>query len=119
DLHGEDADPRSGLARARARVDTAPARLEAAIAEQKAKLAGYQQRKRAGRGALGRRPRPVRQARTVVAAEKALANAEKALIRAEANPRAGGPPKANTTDPGSRVMPVNHGGFRQARNIQV
>src|SRR5580693_5206517 len=54
---------------------------------------------------------------------EAAAKAEQALAGAVAAPAVAAepdrPPKANTTDPGSRVMPGKQGGFCQAYNPQV
>jgi transposase len=101
------------------------ARLEEQAA---ARVADYQ-RRAAAKAAAGSRKRPggrvpvtgadsagVRQARQAAAkAERDLA----AVLDAPAAPDPARPGKANTTDPGSRVMPGKHGGFLQGYNPQV
>ena len=98
-------------------------------AEADARVAGYQ-RRAAEKAAAGRRKRPdgrvpvpadrhiaVRRARqAAAAAERALAAAKAAPASA---PQPAKPPKANTTDPDSRVMPAKKGGFGQLYNAQV
>jgi hypothetical protein len=53
----------------------------------------------------------------------AAAKAQQALDQALAQPATAGtpakPPKANTTDPASQVMPAKKGGFDQSRNVQA
>ena len=112
------------LERRAARHQDRAARLEAEAA---AKVADYA-RRAADKAAAGSRKRPdgrvpaapddhchVRRARQD--AQRARA----ALAQAAASPAAAGqdPPKANTTDPASRVMPAKKGGFDQLHNVQV
>jgi transposase len=104
----------------------AAAREEAAAA---ARVAGYQARA-AAKAAAGSRKRPdgrvpvppgrhiaVRRARAAAAkAQQALDQAAGRRARAAAPAK---PPKANTTDPASGVMPAKKGGFGQLHNAQV
>jgi hypothetical protein len=113
---------RAKAARAEARV----AREEAAAA---AKVADYQARATAkaaagsGKHPDGRAPvtpggsAHVRQARQ--AAGKARRKLAEAVAAPAWAPTPDPPPKANTTDPASRVMPLKKGGFDQLRNLQV
>jgi len=55
----------------------------------------------------------------VLAARTAVDKAVQALRRAEADPSNGAVPKANTTDPASRVMPAKTGGWLQGYNPQA
>jgi transposase len=94
-----------------------------------AKVADYQ-RRAAAKAAAGSRKRPDGRVPvpadrhiTVRRARQALAAAERALAAAQAAPATAAspakPPKANTTDPASRVMPTKKGGFDQLHNVQV
>ena len=115
------------LERRAARHQAQAARLEAEAA---AKVAGYQ-RRAAAKAAAGSRKRPDGRAPAapgdhchVRRARQALAAAERALATAKAAPPDPGtagqdPPKANTTDPASRVMPLKKGGFDQLHNMQA
>jgi transposase len=115
------------LERRAARHQAQAARLEAGAA---AKVADYQ-RRAAAKAAAGSRKRPDGRAPAapgdhchVRRARRALAAAERALATAKAappDPGTGGqdPPKANTTDPASRVMPLKKGGFDQLHNMQA
>jgi transposase len=71
----------------------------------------------------GRVPVPADRHATVRRARQALAAAEQALAAAKAAPVSAAeparPPRANTTDPASRVMPLKKGGFDQLYNAQV
>src|SRR5215469_5385602 len=119
------------LARARqrmARAEERAAREEAAAA---ARVRDYQ-RRAAAKAAAGGRGRP--DGRVPVAAggsahvrraRQAADRARQVLAETAAAPPDPGPggqddaPKANTTDPASRVMPARHGGFPQGYNVQV
>jgi transposase len=109
---------------ARRRADVT--RLEEQAA---ARVADYQ-RRAAAKAAAGSRKRP--DGRIPVAAgdstgvrraRQAAEETRQALAAAQAAPAEAGEPgrplKANTTDPGSRVMPGKHGGFLQGYNPQV
>ena len=117
------------IARLEARVamDQAAAAREAAAAT--ARVADYQARA-AAKAAAGSRKRP--DGRVPVPADRhiavrraraAAAKARQALDQARARPARAGvpakPPKANTTDPASGVMPAKKGGFGQLHNVQV
>ncbi len=114
------------LERRVARHQAAAAREEAAAA---ARVAGYQARA-AAKAATGSRKRPG--GRVPVPADRhvavrreqaAAAKAQQALGQAVAQPAGAGtpakPPKANTTDPASGVMPAKKGGFGQLHNVQA
>jgi transposase len=114
------------LERRVARHQAAAAREEAAAA---ARVAGYQARA-AAKAAAGSRKRPdgrvpVPAVRHVAVRREraAAAKAQQALDQAAAQPAGAGtpakPPKANITDPASRVMPLKKGGFDQLYNVQV
>src|SRR5262249_25891261 len=119
----------SKIARLEARAAARRADAERLAAAADAKVADYQ-RRAAQKAASGSRKRPdgrvpvpadrhivVRRARqALAAAEQAPAAAPPA--RATAAPPAK-PPKANTTDPASRVMPAKKGGFDQLHNVQI
>jgi transposase len=101
------------------------ARLEAQAA---ARVAGYQRRAAAkaaagsGKRPDGRVPVTATDSAGVRKARQAAAQAERDLAAVIAAPAAADPArpgKANTTDPGSRVMPGKHGGFAQRYNPQV
>jgi transposase len=105
------------------------AEAERLAAEADAKVADYQARAAAKAAAGsrkrpdGRIPVPADQHATVRRARQALAAAGQALEQAKAAPAApdepARPPKANTTDPASRVMPLKKGGFDQLYNAQA
>jgi transposase len=98
------------LARARAKVDR-HARREAAAA------AG------AGRRPAGPVPAPAEQQRDARVAAQSAARAARQLDEALAAPAVAAapdrPPRANITDPASRVMPLKKGGFDQLYNLQA
>ena len=102
---------------------------ERLAAEADAKAEDYQ-RRAAAKAAAGSRKRPdgrvplpadrhiaVRRARQ--AAERASTALEQAKAAPAAPDEPGRPPKANTTDPASRVMPLKKGGFDQLCNAQA
>ena len=102
---------------------------ERLAAEADAKVEDYQARA-AAKAAAGSRKRPdgrvplpadrhiaVRRARQ--AAERASTALEQAKAAPAAPDEPGRPPKANTTDPASRVMPLKKGGFDQLCNAQA
>jgi transposase len=116
-----------------ARLERRVARHQAAAAREAAaavaRVAGYQARA-AAKAAAGSRNRPdgrvpVPPDRHVVVRREraAAAKAQQALDQALAQPATADaparPPKANTTDPASRVMPAKKGGFGQLHNVQV
>ena len=121
--HGDTTGAQTALQQARARAQTATARLERVTAAQQAKVERQQQREQVktagGKASAGRPPLPVDQAPKVIAARTALDKAETALRRAEADPHKGAAPKGNPTDPGSRVMPAKTGGYLQGYNLQA
>jgi len=118
------------LERRVAKHQATAAREEAAAA---ARVKDYQARAAAKAAAGsrkrpdGRVPVPADRQVAVARARRALEKAGQALAAAKAAPvspaslaTAGhDPPKANTTDPASRVMPAKKGGFGQLRNVQV
>jgi transposase len=121
--HGDTIGAQTALQQARARAQTATARLERVTAAQQAKVERQQQREQVkaagGKASAGRPPLPVDQAPKVIAAQTALDKAQTALRRAEADPHKGAAPKGNPTDPGSRVMPAKTGGYLQGYNLQA
>jgi transposase len=117
------------LAKAAARVARARQRAAREQAACQAKVDGYA-RRAAEKAASGRRKRPDGRAPVppdrhiaVRRARRALTTAEQALAAAKAAPASAPPPakppKANTTDPASQVMPTKKGGFDQLCNVQV
>ncbi len=98
------------LAKGQARVDRYAARAAAAAAG-------------TGRRQRGRAPWPAGQQRDVRASAEAAARAagklEQAMAAPAVPPRPSRPPKANTTDLASRVMPLKKGGFDQLYNLQA
>lgn len=102
---------------------------ERLAAEAGAKVADYQRRAAAkaaagsGKRPDGRVPVPADRHIAVRRARQAQATAEQALKQAKASsagaPGLAHPPKANTTDPASRVMPLKKGGFDQLYNAQA
>jgi transposase len=116
--HGDTAAARTPLRRAADRAQRAGQRLERALADQQAKVERHEDRPRAGagKGAPGRPPLPVEQAPAVRAA---VAKAEDALRRTRADGSRDALPKANTTDPRSRVQPAKAGGYLQGYNVQA
>jgi transposase len=114
--HGDTIGAQTALQQARARAQTATARLERVTAAQQAKVERQQQREQVkaagGKASAGQAPK-------VIAAQTALDKAQTALRRAEADPHKGAAPKGNPTDPGSRVMPAKTGGYLQGYNLQA
>ena len=117
------------IARLERRVARHQAAAAAKAAAAAARAADYQARA-AAKAAAGSRKRPdgripvPPEAHVVVRRERAAAaKAGQALDQARARPATAGtpakPPKANTTDPGSGVMPAKNGGFGQLRNVQA
>jgi transposase len=119
------------LTRARERMARAERRVAQEEAACQARLDNYR-RRAAGKAAAGSRKRPdgrvpvapddsahVRRARRD--AEQARQAMAEAAAPAPARGRGRGDPapKANTTDPASRVMPAKKGGFDQLHNVQV
>lgn len=110
---------------------TAARRAEAErVRAEAAARAGDYQRRAAEKAAAGSRKRPdgrvpvpADRHTAVRRARQALATAEQALEQAEAAPASAPepahPPKANSTDPASRVMPLKKGGFDQLYNTQA
>jgi transposase len=98
------------LAKGQARVDRYARRAAAAAAGQ-------------GRRQRGRAPWPAQQQRDVRASAAAAARAAAKLDAAAAAPAVAAvpdrPPKANTTDLASRVMPIKKGGWDQLHNLQA
>jgi transposase len=121
--HGDTAGARTALEAAKARAQAATARLERVTADQQAKVERHRRREQVkasgGKADPGRPPLPVDQAPKVLAARTGLQKADKTLRRAEADPHNGAVPKANTTDPASRVMPAKTGGYLQGYNAQA
>jgi len=116
-------------ARLEARAARHRARAADLEAQAAARVADYQARA-ADKAAAGSRKRPDGRvpagpgdSAAVRRARQAADQAERDLAAARAAPAppAGParPPKANTTDPGSRVMPAKHGGFVQGYNPQI
>jgi transposase len=117
------------IARLERRVARHQAAAAAEAAAAAARVADYQARA-AAKAAAGSRNRPAGRVpvpadrHVVVRRERAAAaKAQQALDQARAAPAAAGtpakPPKANTTDPASGVMPAKKGGFDQLHNVQV
>jgi transposase len=98
------------LAKGQARVDRYAARAAAAAAG-------------TGRRQSGRAPWPAERQRDVRASREAAARAARKLEEALADPAVAAapdrPPKANTTDLASAVMPLKKGGFDQLYNLQA
>ena len=116
------------LARLAADKDRLEARAAEELAKGQAKVARYAQRAaaRAAGSATwprGRAPWPAERQRDVRAAAAAAARAARKLDEAIAVPAVTAaparPPKANTTDLASRVMPLKKGGFDQLYNLQA
>ena len=114
---------------ARERVARAEQRVAREQTAAQARVDDYA-RRAAARAAAGSRSGPdgrvpvapdgsahVRQARQ--AAEQARQRLAKAATAPAAAPAQDPPPKANVTDPASRVMPAKKGGFDQQYNVQV
>jgi transposase len=117
------------IARLERRAAARAAEAERRAAEAGARVADYQRRAEAKAAAGsrkrpdGRVPVPADRHIAVRRARQALAAAGQALEQAKAAPAApdepAHPPKANTTDPASRVMPLKKGGFDQLYNAQA
>lgn len=114
---------------ARDRITRAEQRVAREQAACQAKVDDYQRRAAAKAAAGGRKgpdgrvPVAAQDSVHVRQARQALAQARERLAKAAAAPAAATapdpPPKANTTDPRSRVMPAKKGGFDQMYNVQV
>ena len=123
------ADREATITAARDRVTRAEQRAAREEAAAAAKVAGYQARAAAKAAAGGRKgpdgrvPVAPGDSAHVRQARQAAAHARRKPAEAVAAPAAAAapdpPPKANTTDPASRVMPAKKGGFGQLYNLQV
>lgn len=125
---GADAARAEKAARLERRAQRHCARAAALEARAAARVADYQRRAAAktAAGSIkrpdGRVPVAAADSAGVRRARQAAAKAERDLAAVLAIPAAADratPLKANTTDPGSRVMPGKHGGFLQGYNPQV
>jgi transposase len=124
-----EADREAKIIAAAGRVARAGQRVAREEAAAQAKVDDYQQRAAAKAAAGGRkgpdgrvpvaasRSAHVRQARQ--AAEQARHKLAAAVAAPVVLPAPDPPPKANVTDPASRVMPAKKGGFDQMYNLQV
>jgi transposase len=116
------------IAKLTAQRDWLEARAAGELARAEAKVARHAQRAAAAAAGTGRRqpgrvPRPAGQQRLVRLSREAAARAARKLAEAIAAPAIlaapARPPKANTTDPASRVMPIKKGGWDQLYNLQA
>ncbi|HEV3294759.1 MAG TPA: transposase [Streptosporangiaceae bacterium] len=115
------------ITRLAARAERLAARAAAELARAQAKVDRYAQRTaaaaRCGKRPGGHVPAPAARQRDARAAAQAAARAARKLDEAIATPAAAPaparPPKANTTDPASRVMPIKKGGWDQQYNLQA
>jgi len=116
------------IAKLAAEKDRLDARAAQELARGQAKVDRYARREAAAAAGLGRRQRgrapwPAEQQRDVRASAAAAARAAGKLEEAIAAPAVAAaparPPKANTTDLASRVMPLKKGGFDQLHNMQA
>jgi transposase len=116
------------IARLAAEKDRLQARAAQELARGQAKVDRHAQRAAAaaaghGRRAPGRAPWPAERQRDVRTSAAAAARATRKLQEAIAVPAAvpapARPPKANTTDVASRVMPLKKGGYDQLYNLQA
>jgi transposase len=116
------------IAKLAAEKDRLQARAAEELAKGQAKVDRYARRAaaRAAGSAIwprGRVPWPAEQQRDVrasaAAAARAAAKLEEAIAAPAAEPAPARPPKANTTDLGSRVMPLKKGGYDQLYNLQA
>jgi len=116
------------IAKLAAGKDRLEARAAEELAKAEAKVARYAQRAAAaaagsGRPQRGRAPWPAGQQRDARASRAAAGRAARKLDEAIAAPavaaRPARPPKANTTDPASRIMPIKKGGWDQQYNLQA
>jgi transposase len=123
-----EAERQAKIARLAAEKDRLEARAAQELAKGQAKADRYAQRAAAaaagtGRRQRGRAPWPAERQRDVRASREAAARAAARLgeaIAAPAVPLAPArPPKANTTDLASQVMPLKKGGFDQLYNLQA
>lgn len=121
--HGDTATARSPLQQATSRAQKANQRLVQALTGQQAKIDRHQHREQVkangGKATAGRPPLPIDQAPAVRDARAALAKAEEAVRRTRTDPGRDALPKANTTDPYSRVQPSKTGGYLQGYNMQA
>jgi transposase len=116
------------IAKLVAEKDRLEARAAEELAKAQAKVARHAQRAAAaaagtGMRQRGRAPWPAEQQRDVRASADAAARAARKLEQAASAPAVpqapARPPKANTTDPASRVMPIKKGGYDQLYNLQA
>jgi transposase len=123
-----EAERQDKIARLAAEKDRLEGRAAEELAKAGAKVARYAQRAAAaaagtGRRQSGRAPWPAEQQRDVRASADAAARAARKLDEAIAAPAVAAaparPPKANVTDPASRVMPLKKGGYDQLYNLQA
>jgi transposase len=117
------------IARLAAEKDRLEAKAAQELARAEAKVASYAARAAAkaaagpARRPPGRVPGPAAEQRDVRASRDAAARAARKLEEAAAAPavpeQPARPPRVNTTDPASRVMPAKNGGFGQLYNLQA
>jgi transposase len=116
------------IARLAAEKDRLEARAAEELAKGQARVDRYAVRAAAAAAGTGRRqggraPWPAERQRDVRASREAAARAARKLGEAAAAPAVAAapprPPKANVTDPASRVMPLKKGGFDQLYNLQA
>jgi transposase len=116
------------IAKLAAEKDRLEARAAQELARGQARVDRHARRAAAAAGGTGRRPSgrapwPAERQRDVRASREAAARAaaklEEALAAPAVAPAPARPPKANTTDVASRVMPLKKGGFDQLRNLQA
>ena len=117
------------ISKLEARAAARRAGAERAEAAAAAKVADYRRRATAraaagsAKGPDGRAPVPAGDSACVRKARHAAGKAQRALAAVAAAPavaaQPGKPPRANTTDPSSRVMPGKRGGFFPGYNPQV
>jgi transposase len=116
------------IAKLAAEKDRLEARAAEELAKGQARVDRYAQRAAdaaagTGRRQRGRAPWPAGQQRDVRASRAAAARAAGKLAEAIAAPAVAAPPasppKVNTTDPASRVMPIKKGGWDQLYNLQA
>jgi transposase len=116
------------IAKLAAEKDRLEGRAAEELAKAEAKVARHGQRAAAaaagsGRRPPGRAPWPAERQRDVRASREAAARSARKLEEAIAAPAVAAPParppKANTTDPASRVMPIKKGGWDQLYNLQA
>jgi transposase len=116
------------IAKLAAERDRLAARAAEELAKGQARVGRYARRAAAaaagqGRRQNGRAPWPADQQRDVRASREAAARAaaklEAAIAAPAAVPAPARPPKANTTDLASRVMPLKKGGYDQLYNLQA